>query len=56
MQNAHYCWLQVQDTEEAYGLSPFVLGAYSAVGAPDAEAALAARARQEQLRRRLLAS
>lgn len=56
VQNAHYCWLQVQDTEEAYGLSPFVLGAYSAVGAPDAEAALAARAHQEQLRRRLLAS
>ncbi|NUS58942.1 MAG: hypothetical protein HOV66_29415 [Streptomycetaceae bacterium] len=55
VQNAHYCWLQVEDVEDAYGLSPYVLGAYSAVGAPEADAAQAARAHQADLRRQLLA-
>lgn len=55
-QNAHYCWLQIKDPEDAYGLSPAVLGAYSAIGAADAPAAEAARGYAEQMRRILVLS
>ncbi|MCF2526716.1 hypothetical protein [Yinghuangia soli] len=54
-QNAHYCWLHVDDPETAYSLGPAVIGAYSAVGAETSAAAQAARAHLDELRGRLLA-
>ncbi|WP_436775593.1 hypothetical protein [Yinghuangia sp. YIM S09857] len=54
VQNAHYSWMQVKDPEEAYELSTFVLGAYTAMGAADAPSAEAARGYAEEIRKGLI--